>query len=446
MWRKGTIAAFAIALLLTGCSTSAEPVSSTVTSGSSSTTEPSQSTTQATTTTTLSVDTTTTTAATPSTTTAPPDPANPRPGWDTWTLIYASLDTDDHSLGDADVIASGVPNARVLLSDEYPSLHPGYWVVYAGEWHDRHPASVWCPRPLDPELSCYPRYLGPNVVDLLADGAAIVQLAEKLVVIDPESGETLANFSDNFHNEAVFPARFNLNGREGELYFSLGFEDSWYSCDSDKGQIRRLDLDSGTEDVFADGWSPAISPDGRWLAIVSAQECYPDPGFEGWVITPGSQVEIYDLSTDGFSPSYVLRPETPPTSYEDQQQVLAVFWDPAVPGDLLVALADNSMRRIEYDSPEFLTSARVDFSTGDPYLAAVTADAQYFLNYYDELFVLTVVDRASGEIATTWELDGWWTTVAVSSDDEVLIGTTDRLILPSGKEVAIDGDVHNLAW
>ena len=152
------------------------------------------------------------------------------------------------------------------------------------------------------------------------------------------------------------------------------------------------------------------------------------------------------MSKDGSAPSFLLRPETPPTSYEDEQQVLAVFWDPAVPGDLLVALADNSVRRIAYDSRVYLDAARVEFSTGDPYLAAITVESQYFLNYYDELFVVSEVDRASGEIVATWELDGWWTSLAVNSDDEVLVGATDLLILPSGEEIVIEGDVHNLAW
>lgn len=429
MPHRGMIGAVAIAVALGACSSAAEPSPTTV-----------QTTAPTTTTTTIAPQ--SPSAPTTTTTIVSPDRL---PGWDTWTLIYASLDTATATRDDAAAVATNIDDAAVLLSDDYPSLNPGYWVVYAGEWHDRHLASSWCPRPLDASLSCYPRYLGPNIVDRLAEGAAIVQLAERLVIVEPETGETLATFSDNFHQEAEFPARFNLNGREGELYFSLGFEDSWYSCESDKGQIRRLDLDSGTEDVFVDGWSPAISPDGRWLAVVAAQDCYPDPEVGGWVITPGSQVEIYDLSLDGSTPSFLLRPENPPTNYEDEQQVLAVFWDPAVPGDLLVALGDRSVRRIAYDSGEYLDGARVEFSTGDPYLAAVTADSQYFLNYYDELFVLTVVDQTTGEIAMTRELDGW-TTVAVSSDDEVLIGATDLLILPSGKEVAIDGDVHNLAW
>lgn len=86
-----------------------------------------------------------------------------------------------------------------------------------------------------------------------------------------------------------------------------------------------------------------------------------------------------------------------------------------------------------------LTDANVDFATGDPYLAAVTTRAEYFLNAYDEALILTEIDRNSGEIVNTTEFEGWWASIAVNDNDEVLGGASGLLILPSGEKVPMDG-------
>jgi hypothetical protein len=428
----------AIVVLAAGCSGSAGTTSTSV-----------RPTTVAATTATSSVPATTTTLMTTTTSTAPPattiSAADPPP-WDAWTLVYASLDTSLHAKEHAEAIASEmIEGASVLLSDDCPSLNPGYWVVYGGRSGNRRQAGLGCPDDLDPSLSCYPRYLGDRPSSLLAAGAAVAQLDQRLVVLDPASGEVLATLSDDFHNEGEFPGSFTLNRLESELYFGLGFEDSWYFCESEKGEVRRLDLDAGTEDVFADGWSPAVSPDGRWLAIIAARDCYPDPEVDGWVVAPGSQIEIYDLAYDGFAPSHVLRVEEAAKSYESADQVVAVLWD----GDseyLLIELSDGTMRRVARGDDGWLNDAPVAFDTGDPFLVAVADGALYFLTYYEELFLLTVVDRASDEVLEMREIPGNWASIAADEDEAVLIGGDRILILPSGGEVPLDGIVVNLAW
>ena len=44
------------------------------------------------------------------------------------------------------------------------------------------------------------------------------------------------------------------------------------------------------------------------------------------------------------------------------------------------------------------------------------------------------------------EMGGYWTGIAVNDDGEVLIGSSGVLMLPSGEEIAIEGDVYNLDW
>ncbi len=441
MWHKGIAGVAVMTMALAACSGGTGPASTT--QSATGNTLAITSTTSSIAATTTTAPSTTTITSTATTTTSTP---NRLPGWDTWTLIYASLDVATHSGEEAAAIAATIDDAAVLISDDYPSLNSGYWVVYAGEWHDRRDASAWCPRVLEPSLSCYPRYLGGRISELVVAGGAVAQLNEKLVVLDPESGEIQATLSDNFHNEGEFPGWFNLNLRESELYFGLGFEDSWYSCESDKGQVIRLDLDTGTEDVFADGWSPTISPDGRWLALVSAAECYPDPEVGGWVITPGSQVEVYDLSTDAMLPAFLFRPEIAPTSYDDERQVLAVYWD-AASGGLLVALGDDTVRSVALTRGVVLDEAPVIFEMGESYLAAVSPDCYYFTSATgSESVLVTEVDRVTDEVTSMREAGGYWTGIAVNRDGEVLIGSSGQLILPSGEVVPIEGDVYNLAW
>ena len=436
--RPTRIALVISVLLITGaCSSSGEP--SVTTTGSP---EISVSTVPDSSATSVVPSATTTTSAT---TTATVVPGN-EPPWDVWTLVYASLDIDLHAREHAQTIAGDVAGGAVLLSDDYPSLNPGYWVVYSGEWGDRQQAGIWCPRPLPEELSCYPRYLGSSIPDLLNHGAALAQLDQgRLVALDPASGEILATFSDNVHWEAEFPSSFNLTAGSAVLYFGMGWEDSWFSCESDGGEVWRLDLDSGVEEVFSAGWSPSISPDGRWLAVVKAAECYPDPEVSGWVVSPGSQVEIYDLSDGDAVAEHVLRTAPQPTSYDDPQIVQSVMWDPAN-SDLLVSMGDGSVRRIAHDSQLTLTDAPIEFTSEVGSLAAVTADYKYLVEFDGESTFVSRLSRTGGDEVESFTIDAWVTGYAVGGNGDVIITTRDYLVLPSGERLPIEGGISNLAW
>ncbi|MCP3993747.1 MAG: hypothetical protein GY722_01600 [bacterium] len=434
------IVPIALAVLLGACSGEGTPVS---TSTPTTTTAPAVSVTTSPPTTTTA----TTSTLPESTTTTTMVIEDGLSAWDAWTLIYASLETAEQDRGDAEVIASGIEGGEVLLSDDYPSLNPGYWVVYAGSWGDRQQASIWCPSDLDPALTCYPRYLGPSIPALLNDGAALAQLDEgKLAVLEPASGEVLATFSDNFHWEAEYPAFFNLTADSSHLYFGLGWEDSWYSCESDRGFIRRLDLDSGIEDPVGDGWSPAISPDGRWLAIVAAGECYPDPEVAGWVVSPGSEVKLYDLSDGDFVADRTLHTSGMPETYDDPAGVRRVAWDPTSDRDLLVWLADGSVRRIAYDSDRALADAELVYASEIGELAAISLTDWYLIEWDDTTTTVIVTSVTGDDAQDAYEIDGWVTGFALGRSGGVIITTYEFFILPSGERVFIDGGINNLAW
>ena len=362
-------------------------------------------------------------------------------------MILASLDVESHTRDDAEAIAAGVSAADVLLSDDYPSLNPGYWVVHTGSWGTRRQAGIWCPSSLAADLTCYPRYLGHSIPDLLNQGAGLAQMdAGLLVALDLQTGQRLATFSDDFHWEAEFPSSFALTEDAATLYFGMGWEDSWYSCASDGGEVWRLDLDSGIEEVFSRGWSPAISPDRRWLAVVRAAECYPDPEVDGWVMSPGSQVEVFDLTDGDNSPDYVLSSTPQPATYDDPTGVRWVTWDTGT-GDMLVAMADGSVRRVSHDADIDLGDAEVAWASEIGMLVAASPSLIYVSEGFgDDGTAVVLYSRPGGDLVDVHEIDGWVTGFAIGRSGDVIISTWDYFILPDGTKVPVEWGINNLAW
>ena len=91
-----------------------------------------------------------------------------------WTVILDSIDVgaDAYETSDAYELArqkasehrSRGIDCRLLLSDDYDSLNPGYWVVTTGAFQTRDEASSRC-REMAPSVvdSCYPRYVDTHV-------------------------------------------------------------------------------------------------------------------------------------------------------------------------------------------------------------------------------------------------------------------------------------------
>lgn len=85
-----------------------------------------------------------------------------------WIAIMASLPADEYSQADAErelesyTAAAGL-NLQLLLSDDYESLNPGYWVIYASDgWTDDESAAAFCTSVRDTHSlvsTCYHRLL-----------------------------------------------------------------------------------------------------------------------------------------------------------------------------------------------------------------------------------------------------------------------------------------------
>jgi hypothetical protein len=300
-----------VALMLAACAGSDSDTSTTATTAIVTTTS-------STTITTAPPETTTSTSAvhTPST-----------EAWGTWTLVLASIEIGAGGGQDrAQEIADGIEGAEVIYSGDFPSLNPGFWVVHWGEFESGSEAGNWCGG-LANALTCYPRYLGPVVSPLAADGHALVVDGQALVIVDVETGERLKMMDPYFSGDGMGIGRMALRTDAAALYYSVGFEDSWYSCDSSDGQVWRLDLGFGTVTVVGSGHSPTISPDGRWMAVLRSEQCLPDPeNPEFWVLTPTDTVVLYNLSTGMPIETRKWSLATSPTSYDDPRMITWADW------------------------------------------------------------------------------------------------------------------------
>ncbi len=302
-----------VALILAACAGSDSETSTTVTTSISTTAPPAS---------------TTTTSTAPETTTSFTAVHTPSTAaWGTWTLILASIETGAVGGEDrAQEVADGIEGSAVIFSSDFPSLNPGFWVVHWGEFESGSEASNWCAG-LANALTCYPRYLGRSVSPLAADGHAMVVDGQALVIVDVETGERLKLMDPYFSGDGMGIGRMALRTDAAALYYAVGFEDSWYSCDYSDGQVWRLDLGFGTVTVVGSGHSPTISPDGRWMAVLRSEQCLPDPeNPEFWVLTPTDTVVLYNLSTGMPIETRRWSLATPPTSYEDPRMITWADW------------------------------------------------------------------------------------------------------------------------
>jgi hypothetical protein len=239
-----------------------------------------------------------TTSASPSTTVAPTlvDP----PAFDRWTTILESLPVDewDEEQARSRAFELASMDTGVLLSSDYPSLNPGYWVVFSGDFASRDEAIAHC-RALEGEGSaCYHRYLGeaPTVVAGREAGTLVAWVGGGLAIVDAATGQVDAVVSSAYQ-EAVFPGPVELTPDGTGVYFSVGFEDYWFSCEASAGRIDHVDLTTGeVTEVRETGLGPRISPDGSRLAYIASTHCNePENGLE--VESFADTVAVLDLAT-----------------------------------------------------------------------------------------------------------------------------------------------------
>jgi|GEM_PF-5826109 len=142
--------------------------------------------------------------------------------------------------------------------------------------------------PLDPEEAAFLNRAGRKGVGLTAD--------LELVEIDLATGEATRDIA--VLGEARTFGAPQLNHDGSAVYLSEAVEDSWFSCETSRGSILRIDLATGDIVTVGQGTEPRISPNGAQLAYLTASTCIPDPQAPNdWVLTVTDSVVVRDLST-----------------------------------------------------------------------------------------------------------------------------------------------------
>lgn len=329
-------AAIALVLALSACASG----------GATSTTQPAATTSTTSTAAvppvTTQAPTTTQAQSTTTTTTTAPDT---RPAFDTWIAVMASLPVSEFTEVDAEARSQEIaaPDSGILRSDDYPSLNPGFWVVYSGEFEFDWEAQQRCEQ-LGGD--CYRRYLGddPAIAPTLANDRVLVWLDGKLVAVDTTTGAVMRTVSDSW-GDGRYTGSPHLTSDGTTAYFDTFAEDSWFSCESTLGGFSRMDLVSGEAEFDKSGILPNVSPRGDLLAYASADECLPDPAEAQFFIAYHNTVTVRDLNS-GVERSWRAAAGVNP----DDSPILSIGWS-ADAETLYVALADGSIRLLPLTTP-----------------------------------------------------------------------------------------------
>ncbi|MEO1060849.1 MAG: hypothetical protein AAFZ07_05475 [Actinomycetota bacterium] len=124
-------------------------------------------------------------------------------------------------------------------------------------------------------------------------------LATRIVEVDVATGQVLRDLA-TIDLEASGIGRLQVTPDRQAVYFTQGWEDSWFSCESSLPVIQFVDASGGPSEPVAvgNGASPRLSPDGSRLAYLAASRCVPDPqNPANWVLTPLDTVVVRDLAT-----------------------------------------------------------------------------------------------------------------------------------------------------
>lgn len=353
-----------------------------------------------------------------------------------WIRIYASLEASTTTEQAATAVSETIPGAKVLLSDDYPSLNPGYWVVYDGGFDDKYSADL-CPIDLPPDATCYPRWIGDPII---AEGSAIALIAGELMELTPGAD---ARPVGDLTQEASWVYNLELTGTRDGVIFAEGTEDFWLTCESSAGAVYFFDLKSQQRTLLGSGIAPVISPDGTRVAWLHSSTCIDDPSVDGWVLTPADTLMVSDL--DGTN-AHTVGMNVPLEGPFDPRELTQLVW---IDNEtLLVSDFESSFYRVPTQDETF---------GGDPMLDGIVGA---ILGYGTD--GLLVLDNNGGEgDAFEWWLLGIdldtasadflmtgpdYITVGTNSQGEIIIAIEDTY-WPRGEEpFKAPGYIEAIDW
>lgn len=248
-----------------------------------------------------------------------------------------------------------------------------------------------------------------------------------LVEIDVATGGITRTLTQFFNGDGVFRGSLRLSPDATTLWFSEGYEDGWFGCQTSVGSFGRVDVASGAVEIVGTGSGVEPSPDGTRIAYITSDLCLPDPeNTEFWVLTPYDRVVVRDLAS-GAEQVFTTSPA--PADYAAPSQVTWTGFTPA--GGLLVLTADGQLRQIDPAGSAVIQDHSVVLSEVLGLPVGTTGGALVTIDYGTEGSAdLYATDLASGGVTRLATSDGFVTVGIAASGAIVVAGFTDVEVDP----------------
>lgn len=334
----------------------------------------------------------------------------------------------------------------LLRSDDYASLNPGFWVVHLGAFRDEWQAEQACDTVDFNIPDCYTRRLARIGADAPVGYETGYLLAVldtgALAVVDFATGEPVRIVEDYFYGDGSYPSAPSIRPGGTDVFYTVGYEDFWFSCDASDGTLVGQPLDGSEGAQIADGFSPILSPGGDTLVYLASSECMEDPNESGWVIAPIDTIVWRDLET-GAETRRTLELTGDIAEYYEFNQLA---WGPD--GELLLMDTLGTLFRLSGEgAPEVVAEL------GEPRkllvgwyrpLGAVLVIEQIWEDDTAQTSIFAV-DPATGGVSPYRDFDGLGV-AALDATGEHLVIAADGVLVADDVEVAIDYSIIDLSW
>lgn len=304
------------------------------------------------------------------------------------------------------------------------------------------PATTAPPTTTSPTTA--PPTTAPNVS---APATAFAAADGRLLEVDATTGETVRVIDDFFEGDGVFRGALRLSPDRSTIWFSEGYEDSWFGCESSVGSWGRVDAATGAQENLGLGTGPEPSADGDFVAYIASSLCLPDPeNPEFFVLTPADRVVVRELST-GDEREFVT--DTPPDSYDSPSVVQVGLFAPD--GSLLVLLGDGRLFDVDLNGPDVIQEHPLALAEVTGFPIAATSDDLLTLVFGDEGSTdLMATDAMSGE-QRLLASSGAYMAVGVSADHQIVVSADEPVTVAEASsvrvlEIAGDMFVFDLDW
>jgi hypothetical protein len=264
-----------------------------------------------------------------------------------------------------------------------------------------------------------------------------------LVELDAATGEVTRTLAELFNGDGVFRGSLRLAPDGATLWFTEGYEDGWYACETSIGSFGRVDVATGALEIVGVGSGVEPSPDGALVAYLTSDQCLPDPeNPDLWVLTPYDRVVVRDVAA-GTEQEIVTEPA--PTEPDAPSRIEWAGFAPD--GGLLVRTADGDVRRVDPAGPPVLQDHPVVLSDvrGSP--AGTTAGALITVDLGDEGSAdLYAVDLDSGGATLLASSEGFVTAGVAANGAIVAAGFGEIEVEPGAPVTVLDGTYYDIDW